>query len=1106
MFVDPLRIFDVSLPPNWAYDPRTSSLTRLVFFDWEAPLEKRIFVCVFPHLALAPAGVSDLEWEDAIRATLPPEITRCERRSGHAANGHRALVAEFPGSERYRGRRRLAWVRGPRLVTVVEQDGVPVGSALLTAEIHETLRTLKVYANTSIPEYHQKSDYRAAFDAARHARELGDAKAAILAFADAKEIAIGTWLHSLVTKAQPDVQAAISAATALLAGATLPGPLQALHDATTTLYRCRNSSAQSPGTPGLELIDSRIGQALELHGRLSKRATPIDCGAACQVRAGLFGEVVSQLSDTSYSGEESAQEREAARMLTGRFAVYAYENAKTAMALQRVEASLHYDDLIPQAKDLLGAQGVLDELSWQEQLQRREIDVLVTLACAGRAMASVGIGGVDISVPGFRRDAVRAGRLLVTRAPSTSHRTLHVPLLLGLVDALLERGDELSLREAYGCLGEASLLIADLGDPADLRLHVAVRAALVHCADRDAVKGVSVAEHAISLARVAGNAEAEGVARRCRSELLNHVGLHQEALNEARCALDIHADRKGAARERLAMALYHTGETSKATQEMCAALALADVPSPLNESVERYLSSASVILQPQDPAASLGATEAAELVMQVRRSAHGGTEERIAYDDAAHHRVLAATLVQRRLQTGDVPGALATADGHRARSLAEAAGILQTMSTPADVSSPPSAGASLMDHIAFVTRTARNALGKWGVAPPVASDALLAAAAEHARTIVLIHPADDQLLVFVLKAGNPPAVHSVVANSVRDTLALTETLRRRLSIALATRAARGELPPQSLEDTVAEFADDYDGVAQPDGALDDVCRRLFNALFSTADNLMEPQEPIVVVPYRELSVIPLSLLMAPDGRRFADHHAVSVLPSIASLTTLVRPQAAQPHAVVVGDPVVPASLGLARLNGAAKEAERVSELLAAAGMKTVPLLGPEATEAKFRTAVAGARVVHLACHAALREPASASPLFLSPSEHDNGLLLPEEISDLQLDAALVVLSACESGLGRATADGVLGLGRAFLRAGARAILLSLWRVNDDATAYLMRQFYEGLVGTGAGLKGKRLDVAAAVQRAQVATRDNISNDASIWGPWLLVGDGGWRLG
>jgi CHAT domain-containing protein len=324
------------------------------------------------------------------------------------------------------------------------------------------------------------------------------------------------------------------------------------------------------------------------------------------------------------------------------------------------------------------------------------------------------------------------------------------------------------------------------------------------------------------------------------------------------------------------------------------------------------------------------------------------------------------------------------------------------------------------------------------------------------------------------------------------------------------------LPRQSLEEgggnrslrplgTVAEFADDAEA-GQSDNGLDAACRRLFNGLFSKGAEFIEPQEPIVVVPYRELSVIPLALLIAPDNKRFVDHHAVSVLPSIAALTTMAKPQAAHAHAVVVGDPTVPEGRGLAGLSGAAKEAECVNELLSTTGMKTVPLIGDDATEARFRTAVAGARVVHLACHAALREPASASPLFLSPSEHDDGLLLPEEISDLPLDAALVVLSACESGLGRPTADGVLGLGRAFLRAGARAVLLSLWRVNDQATAYLMRQLYEGLVGKAVGLNGQRLDVAAALQRAQIATRDNVSDDASIWGPWILVGDGGWRLG
>src|SRR5262249_61968747 len=126
---------------------------------------------------------------------------------------------------------------------------------------------------------------------------------------------------------------------------------------------------------------------------------------------------------------------------------------------------------------------------------------------------------------------------------------------------------------------------------------IAVREALVRCTDKDAVKGIPVAEHAIAFARRAGDVEAEGIARRCRSALLNHIGRHREALDEAQQALDADPDTRGAARERLAMALYSAGDIAKAKTEICEALALPDVPSPLNESVKRWLVSASVILQ-----------------------------------------------------------------------------------------------------------------------------------------------------------------------------------------------------------------------------------------------------------------------------------------------------------------------------------------------------------------------------------------------------------------------------------------------------------------------------------------------------------------------------
>ena len=162
----------------------------------------------------------------------------------------------------------------------------------------------------------------------------------------------------------------------------------------------------------------------------------------------------------------------------------------------------------------------------------------------------------------------------------------------------------------------------------------------------------------------------------------------------------------------------------------------------------------------------------------------------------------------------------------------------------------------------------------------------------------------------------------------------------------------------------------------------------------------------------------------------------------------------------------------------------------------------DATEQALREQARGARIVHLACHAALRARASESPLFLTPQPPDDGLLLPADVADLRLDGALVVLAACQSGLGRATADGVLGLGRAFLQAGARCVLLSLWRVSDAATRELMTHFYAGLVGSD---ETPALDAAAALAAAQRAGRAAFGDAAALWGPWLLVGDGGWKL-
>jgi hypothetical protein len=117
-------------------------------------------------------------------------------------------------------------------------------------------------------------------------------------------------------------------------------------------------------------------------------------------------------------------------------------------------------------------------------------------------------------------------------------------------------------------------------------------------------------------------------------------------------------------------------------------------------------------------------------------------------------------------------------------------------------------------------------------------------------------------------------------------------------------------------------------------------------------------------------------------------------------------------------------------------------------------------------------------------------LALAPGGGEDGWLTAAEIAELDLQADLVVLSACDTGRGRITGDGVVGLTRAFLSAGADTVIVSLWQVPDDATAALMVAFYEALAETG--------DKAAALQQAMVATRAQFP-DPRNWSAFALVG-------
>ena len=130
-------------------------------------------------------------------------------------------------------------------------------------------------------------------------------------------------------------------------------------------------------------------------------------------------------------------------------------------------------------------------------------------------------------------------------------------------------------------------------------------------------------------------------------------------------------------------------------------------------------------------------------------------------------------------------------------------------------------------------------------------------------------------------------------------------------------------------------------------------------------------------------------------------------------------------------------------------------------MKKV-LVGREADEKTFKALAPQYATIHVATHGVLdnREPLNSCVLLTKTEDEteNDGLLHAHEIIDLDLDADLAVLSACETGNGRISpGEGVIGMSWAFLVAGTRSVVVSQWRVNSGSTSQLMKSFYRALV-------------------------------------------------
>jgi len=323
-------------------------------------------------------------------------------------------------------------------------------------------------------------------------------------------------------------------------------------------------------------------------------------------------------------------------------------------------------------------------------------------------------------------------------------------------------------------------------------------------------------------------------------------------------------------------------------------------------------------------------------------------------------------------------------------------------------------------------------------------------------TLVAYHLLGDELMAFVYRAG---ALH--VVRGLADARAVSRGLAE-----LEIEWQRFEAGPAFVQRHLARLTRSTQQVLQGLHAL----------LIAPLDGLLAESRRLAIVPHGALHHLPFAALH--DGQSYLiDRCQLTVAPSATVLSLVGRraaPPARQAAIFAVADPLIPF---------AQQEAAAVGRHLPQARLH----LGRQATLERLRAASAGSDLLHLACHGVFRRD---NPLFSSLKLHD-GWLTAGDVLHLPLAGAFVTLSACESGRSQVLGgDELLGLPYAFLGAGAAGLLVSLWLVEDEATAALMPAFYQQLAH-GASYP-------AALRQAQLELRATHPHPY-YWAPFVLIG-------
>ncbi len=269
--------------------------------------------------------------------------------------------------------------------------------------------------------------------------------------------------------------------------------------------------------------------------------------------------------------------------------------------------------------------------------------------------------------------------------------------------------------------------------------------------------------------------------------------------------------------------------------------------------------------------------------------------------------------------------------------------------------------------------------------------------------------------------------------------------------------------------------------------LETQSKALYDQLLAAPLAGLGEEKALGIIPHGSLHYLSFATLS--DGKDYLiDRQRLFYLPAASVLRyTLARRQPTKNLRVLaVGNP----DLGDPSL--ALPFAEREARTLRWDFPSVTILTGEKATESWVRAHIGEFGIIHLASHG---EFDPVNPLFsairLAPDKKSDGKLLAEDVFGLPIKADLVVLSACQTGLGDIKkGDDVVGMNRAFIFAGTHALVSSLWRVSDVSTAILMKQFYR---------EYGRNDKAESLRRAMLHVKSRYPHPG-YWGAFTLIGD------